>query len=244
MSGISLLCLPYAGGSSSIFRGWSRLVPNWISVHAIDLPGHGSRHGETSILNWDELTDWIMAEMKGRLEASYAIFGHSMGALVGFELAHAVRKRHGQPPAWFGAAGCRAPSRRKAERKWLECPENEFIAELRRLGGTAPELLQNRELLDVVLPVLRHDFHLSGIYERRDRPPLNCPISVFSGTADTDVSEPPENLTDWAIETTGPCKVELLDAGHFFLNCCRDEVVASVVNALTAVRGDRRALHV
>lgn len=243
MSVVSLLCLPYAGGSSAIFRSWSRLLPNWIQVHAIDLPGHGSRHGETSILDWDELTGWVTAEMTQKLRGPYAIFGHSMGALVGFEFAHAMCKQYDRSPVWLGAAGCRAPCRRKIERKWLSCPENEFIAELRRLGGTPPELLENRELLDLVLPVLRGDFHLSGIYEHRHRLPLSCPITVLAGAKDADVFEPRENLTDWRIETTGAFNIETLNAGHFFLGECRDNVLASIVRALSSLRFSGGAIH-
>ncbi|MCW8060864.1 thioesterase II family protein [Agrobacterium tumefaciens] len=242
MRPLTLLCLPYAGGSSAVFRDWEGRLPSWIKVRAVDLPGHGMRTGEASLSEWEPLLDWLLSELRW-LRSPFAIFGHSMGALVGFELAHALR-RVGRPgPVWFGASGCTAPSRRQREMKWLVCPEAELVAELQKLGGTPPELLQHRELLDLVLPTLRNDFHLCGSYSRADRAALDCPILVLGGTRDTDVSDPSENLSAWALETKGPCTVHMIDDGHFFIDSRRDEVLVKLAHSLAHASATRGALY-
>lgn len=124
-----------------------------------------------------------------------------------------------------------APARRTVELKWLNSPEAELLAELADLGATPPDLLDNREFLDLMLPVIRADFHLSGSYRRPAREPLSCPLLALSGTEDR-ISQPPEKIAAWSAETTGFATVELIPGGHFFVESARTAVVTKVVGAL------------
>ena len=147
------------------------------------------------------------------------------------ELAHAIQTRFHRKPTWFGAAGCIAPSRRKPELDWLSCPTAEVVERLHKLGGTPLEVLDNQELLDLLMPMLRSDFHLCGTYRPQKRRPLDLPFLVLGGTKD-EASQPAENLTDWSIETAGTFRSEMIDAGHFFIDTNRANVTELVAREI------------
>ncbi len=240
---INLLLLPYAGGAAGIFREWKSLLPGWIHPVPITLPGRGTRHGEPLLHEWPPLLDLLTRELLPHLDQPVAIFGHSLGALVAFELAHALHSRTGKRPLWLGVSGCIAPSQRQPEPKWLDCAEDEFVEELRSLNGTPPELLENRELLDLVMPILRADFHLAGTFENRIRPRLVTPMLIMGGSEDEEVMSVPENLSAWSDETTGPNRIEMLAAGHFFIESHRDQVIRSIVTDLESAHAGAEQAH-
>jgi surfactin synthase thioesterase subunit len=231
---LTLFCLPYAGGSAAVYREWQSRLPGWITLAPLHLPGRGVRQAMPPLHRWPELLDLLVEDVRPYLAQSFAIFGHSMGALVGIELAHAIRNRHGVSPVWFGASACKAPSRHEPELHWLTCPEEAFLDEVRSLDGMPEELLQNREFMELVLPFLRADFHLCGSYEYRQREPLDCPLLVLSGTQDQKIVRNPESLSAWALETRGPFDRQDIDAGHFFINSHRETVIDRVVDGLAS----------
>jgi surfactin synthase thioesterase subunit len=230
---VTLFCLPYAGGGATIYHGWKSRIPSWIELMPLHLPGRGVRHNQPAMHDWRELIGLLLRDVQPYIARPLAIFGHSMGALIGLELAYAIRARHQRTPVWFGASGSKAPSRRELDLKWLDCPEETLVDELRSLNGTPPELLDNRELLQLVLPVVRADFHLCGSYCRPRRAPLDCPLLVLAGMDDQEVSQPHENLTAWHAETSGACQVEMLDGDHFFIEKRQDAVISLVVESLS-----------
>lgn len=227
-----LFCLPYAGGSAAIYRAWGERMPDWIELVPLHMPGRGIRHSMRPMHRWPALLDLLVEDVQPYLRRPFAIFGHSMGALLGFELAHTLRERHGCVPIWLGISACKAPSRRTPEMHWLDCPEAELLAEVRSLNGMPDELLDNREFMDLVLPFLRADFHLCGSYVYRRRAPLACPMRVLGGTRDDDIAQDPRNLAAWAAETRGTCERHDIEAGHFFINTHRETVIDRVVDDL------------
>jgi surfactin synthase thioesterase subunit len=243
MDRLDLFLVPYAGGAAAVFREWKSRLPAWINPVPLTLPARGARHGEPILHDWPPLVGLLSDEIGPRLTGRFAFFGHSLGALVALELAYAMRERFGKMPGWLGVSGCIAPSRRERKIKWLDCPEDEFLDELRSLQGTSPELLQNRELLELVMPVLRADFHLAGTYEHRDRPPLGMPMLVMGGTQDADVVSVPENLSSWCMETTGSCRVEMIEGGHFFVDSHREQVIQAIARDLERVSADAGRVH-
>jgi surfactin synthase thioesterase subunit len=226
---VQLVCLPYAGAGAAAYRSWQGLFPHWIELIPLDLPGHGLRQLEPALDDWRALIEVVMATVRRRVTGPLALFGHSMGALVTIELAHALRAGGASPLRWIGASGCVAPRRRQPDLSWRDCSEQRLVAELHSLGGTPPEVLECRDLLDLVLPTVRADFHLCGSYRRADRAPLDCPLLVLGGRRDP-ISQPYENLSAWSLETTGPSRVELVDGGHFFIH----EHEAAVAGLVTA----------
>lgn len=234
MARVTLFCLPYAGAGAAVYRDWQGRLPDWIKLVPLHLPGRGVRYGQPAISQWPALMDLLISDMRPHLASPFAIFGHSMGALVGYELAHTLRDRLQRQPVWLGASACTAPSRRDLELKWLSCPEDELIEELESLQGTPLELLENRELMDLVLPVVRADFHLCGSYRPERRPALTCPMLVLGGTED-ELSQEPLNLQAWSKETSAAFRLEMFDGDHFFINSHRNAVLDLVARSLSAV---------
>jgi surfactin synthase thioesterase subunit len=233
--GVTLFCLPYAGGSAAIYRAWQGRVPSWVKLIPLHMPGRGVRHAVPPMHRWSELLDVLAEDMQPHLGRPFGIFGHSLGALVGFELAHAVRERYDRTPLWLGVSACKAPVRHEPKLHWLTCPESEFLDGVRVLEGMPGELLDNREFMDLVLPFLRADFHLSGSYSpgsNRPRQPLECPMLALGGTEDPEIAADPQNLSAWAAETRGRCLVREIPAGHFFIDTHRDAVIDFVVEDL------------
>jgi surfactin synthase thioesterase subunit len=209
-------------------------LPAWIECVALDLPGHGRLRAEQPRSEWPSLVDALIERLDPLPARPFAIYGHSMGALVGLELAHRLRDSYGRTPVWLGAAACAAPACRTYEEKWLGCPDDVMIAELRRLGGTPEELLGDREFLDLALPVLRADFHLCATYAGAagaSRAPLDCALLALGGRDDA-LSEQPENLSAWAHETSGHFARRLLNGGHFFLETERAQLIREIVASL------------
>lgn len=227
----NLFLLPYAGGGTRVYDPWLDVLPAWIKPIPLELPGHGRRYKQPPLHDWKALTEAVSDMVQPHIDQPFGIFGHSMGALVGLELAHAIQTRFQRKPTWFGAAGCVAPSRRQPELNWLSCQTSEVVERLHELGGTPREILDNQELLGMLMPMLRSDFHLCGTYGPQKRRPLDTPFLVLGGTTDA-ASQPAENLTDWSIETTGTCRLEMIDAGHFLIETKRSIVIALVVSEI------------
>ena len=233
---VTLICLPFAGASAAVYREWGALLPSWIRVHALDLPGHGAKRAQPALLRWPDVAGALGREALRAIDGPFAIFGYSMGALAGLELAHWLRHAHGLMPVWFGAAACAAPACRTRDAMWLDCTDEAMINELRRLGATPEELLGDREFLDLALPVLRADFHLSSTYVRTSntaRAPLACPFLALGGRDDT-LSEQSENMSAWAQETSGRFTQRMFDGGHFFIDTARVELIETIVTSLAA----------
>ncbi|WP_156414075.1 thioesterase II family protein [Bordetella sp. N] len=233
-----LFCLPYAGGNAGIYRDWAARLPAWVTPVPLLLPARGVRYGLAPVTEWPVLLDLLEQDVAPYLDRPYAVFGHSMGALIGLELARRLRDRRAASPVWFGASACVAPTRRQVDDRWLTRSQGELVAEVRELGGTAAELLDNEEFMALVTPMLRADFHLCGTHPQaawragEQETPLNCPITVYAGRRDSKVSTEPRNLEDWRQETRGSLDVVMFDADHFFVHSQRDALLASVGRAL------------
>jgi len=149
------------------------------------------------------------------LDKPFALFGHSMGAIVAFEVARQVRRLRGLEPAHLFVSGRRAPQVPSKEPHTYDLPDAEFTEELRRLNGTPPEVLDHPELMQLMLKIIRADFTLTQTYAYTPEPRLTCPMSVFGGLEDTDVRR--EDLAAWCEQTTGNCSLRMFAGDHFFL---------------------------
>lgn len=220
-----------------IYARWRRSLPAWLEVRPLELPGRGRRIGEPLPADLralaarlaDELVQDRARDAAVGPGAPYALFGHSLGGLIAFEMAHELRRLGAPPPRMLFASAAAAPSRRD-DRRWAEPLDDAgLIAEMRRLSGTPEEVFGDRDLLEMTLPVLRADFLLVGRYEHRRRAPLDCPIAVFGGRRD-EIAE--EALLAWREETLGSFSLTMLDGDHFFIRGCEGRLLDHLLERL------------
>jgi medium-chain acyl-[acyl-carrier-protein] hydrolase len=227
VSGLRLICLPPAGGGASRYREWPTYLPDHVEVLPVQLPGRENRFHEPAIDSMELLVGRLVEEVSSHLDRPFAFFGHSMGALLAFELIKRLRPMRLEPVHFF-VSGCRAPHlprSRSPDRHVL--PDREFMAAVQALNGIPPELLENPEFTDLVLPTLRSDFTLVETYVFRPERALDCAISAFGGLRDNEVIR--DELEAWSCHTTGSFKVHMLPGDHFFVDSAR----ASLLRLLT-----------
>lgn len=228
---IKLFCFPYAGGSSAFFHAWGRRLPTFVEAHVALLPGRGSRLAEAPFSRLSETVEAVAAQIVAHLDRPFAFFGHSMGAMISFELARCLRRERGLEPAHLFVSGSRAPQLPDKTRHLYDLPDAELIEELRRLDGTPGEVLEHPELMQLMLPLLRADFAASQTHVYTDEPPLGCPITVFGGADDEET--PPAELGPWREQTTSPAfNLRVFPGGHFFIHTAQDEVLEMIAQDL------------
>lgn len=219
---LRLFCLPYSGASAMVYGRWRSALGGAVDVRPVEIPGRGRRFAEAFAEDIEELAGRLAREIRGDLGPAHALFGHSLGALLAFEMAHALRELGAPPPAVLFVSGTEAPGRRDDRRYAGLSSDADLVARLRDLDGTPDEVLENEELMRLTLPVLRADFAMCGRYRYRPRRPLDCPLVVLAGRRD----EPTvEQLDAWRQEGSGPFSLTLFDGGHFFLREREPEVL-------------------
>ena len=213
---LRLFCFPYAGGGVSIFRAWSDSLPADVEVCPVQLPGRGTRLMESPFTRLSPLIQALAQALLPFLDKPFAFFGHSLGALVSFELARQLRREYAVQPVRLFISADRAPQIPNRDPPIHSLPEGEFLVELRRLNGTPREVLEDEELRQIMLPLLRADFAVYETYGYSTEPPLNCPISAFGGLQDHRVSR--GDLEAWRDQTSGSFSLRMFPGDHFFLN--------------------------
>lgn len=227
---LRLFCLPYAGGGTRLFHGWEEELPEQIEVCALRLPGRESRFNEEPHRRVETLTEAIGESLTRYLDRPYAFLGHSMGALLGFELTRKFRRDGNRLPLHLFVSGRHAPHTPDPYPPIHHLPQDEFLAELRRHNGTPLEVLEHPELMDLVMPTLRADFSVCETYSYSEGPPIDSPISAFGGIEDPDIKR--VHLEPWAEQTTGSFVVRLFPGDHFFIRTARSSFLRAVAGEL------------
>lgn len=235
---VTLLCVHHAGGQANSFRPWLAHLPSDLRVLAVELPGRGRRFGEPYADSVEQVVTAVCDELR-HYDGPMIVFGHSMGARIGFEVARALA-----PSMAFlhvFASGARAPHLERRER-FAQLPDTALWRRIAAWGGTPPEVLRDRDLMRIVTATLRADFLLLESSVASASPKLACPMSVLGGASDGAVTV--TDLHTWADLADGPVDVRLFAGGHFYLEDCRAEVVAYVLARLQlelrGASGDRR----
>ncbi len=221
-----LFCLPYAGGWSQIYRPWNDLLSNEIELCLIELPGRGPRLCEAPIKNFSLLVQEIATNIRPYLDQPFAFFGHSMGALLCFEITRLLRSEGHPGPKHLFLSGYRAPHIGSERPPIHDLPEAEFIKEVRLLEGTPESVLVNAELRELVFPALRADFQVIETYQYQPGLPLDCSITVFGGLQDRGVDV--VTLESWRQYTTDKFKLQLFSGNHFFLHGAQAEILQAI----------------
>jgi medium-chain acyl-[acyl-carrier-protein] hydrolase len=223
---LRLFCLPYGGGGTAHYRQLARAMPPGTELALVQLPGREARLGEPGHPRIAQLLPSLAEGLRPFLDAPYAFFGHSMGALLSFELARHFRRLGLPGPRHIFASGHRGPSEPYPRPHIHHLPDRDFVTQLAKLGGIPQEVLANQPLLDLFLPVLRADIELCETYTYTPDAPLPMGITAFGGLEDEDV--PPAKIEAWRKETTGPFEVQLFGGNHFFIHSHRDEVAKAL----------------
>jgi medium-chain acyl-[acyl-carrier-protein] hydrolase len=229
-----LFCIPHAGGTAGMFRGWRKALPAHVELCAVQLPGRLSHLNAPAFTRMeplaDSLAEVILADTDG---LPFALFGHCTGALLAYEVGQRLEARHRGPTQLFVACA-RPPHLVERDPPVSHLPEADLVAALRVMGGTPPELLASPPMLRVMLPAVRADFAVSESYCFAPRPALDCDALVFGATADG-VSRC--DLESWATLFRGRTTVLLCAGGHFLLDTAESVVVEAIAHALAGPRG-------
>ena len=238
----SLLCFPHAGGSASFFHKFSVALSAGTEVLAVQYPGRQDRRAEALVDDIHELAGQVAAVLTSRPDRPKAFFGHSMGAIIAFEVARLL-ERSGCGPVLLFASGRRAPSRYRHETVHLRDDQG-LVEEIRALSGTDQTLLSDEDVLAMILPALRADYRAIETYVCPAGPPLRCPIVAMVGDSDPRVSL--DDAGAWRSHTSSDFELRVFSGGHFFLDDRHGEVAAAVTEILDGYsagtfRGDRES---
>ncbi|MDG4668223.1 alpha/beta fold hydrolase [Mycobacterium sp. 236(2023)] len=225
---IRLVCFPHAGGSASYYFPLSAALSPEFDVYGVQYPGRQDRHNEPFVESIDELADRIYTELGTLPDAPTAFFGHSMGAVLAFEVARRSEARAGRSAVTVFASGSRAPSHYGDER---ECKDDAGLVEvMRQLGGTDPRVLNNPELLETFLPAFRNDYRALQQYHRGTDIGIAAPVVVLTATDDPKTSD--DGARAWHDHTTRGGDVHTFTGGHFFLEKNPQRVIEVVASTL------------
>jgi len=211
-----LFCFPFAGGGAAAYFRWPGLILSGVEVVRIHLPGRETRLKEPLFERLALLVETLSAELLHWMDGPFAFYGHSMGALLAFELARTLRRKYDLLPIHLFASGFRAPQLSPSDSPFSHLPDAEFIQRVNQWGGLPDLVVQNEELMQIFLPILRADFKIIESYIYNEEAPLACPISAFGGLSDPKVDR--EKIIAWKMQTSKEFTAHFFLGGHFFLH--------------------------
>nr|WP_297933254.1 thioesterase domain-containing protein [uncultured Lachnoclostridium sp.] len=233
MYNIKLFCIPYSGGNAGVYYKWKNSLLPGINLCPIEVAGHGRRIKEGFYDDVeaaaDDLSEEILRELKE--DEPYAIFGHSLGALITFEVYYALKRKGAHEPVHIFFSGRKSPDDIGVPTATYKLPEKEFMEKVSWYGGGTGEIMQNRELLNVFVPILRADFRIGETYEYKPHSEkIKCDITIMNGTEDGSVMTC--DLERWKQHAEKKCGFERVKGSHFFIIENIEETVAIINNVL------------
>ncbi len=230
MDKITLFCFPYAGGSSIVYNKWKRYTNSYIDIVPVELAGRGKRLDEHLYDKMEDAVDDLYEIIKERVNGSYGLFGHSMGSIIAYEIAHRINNSNLPNPQYLFISGKKPPHIERYKKIVHTLSDHEFKKELIDIGGTPREIFENEELLDLFLPILRKDFKVIENYKYTKRPPLDIETIVFYGLQENiQYSE----AAQWNSYANKGCRIFEVEGNHFFINHSAKDVV-NIINNIVA----------
>ncbi len=228
-----LFCFPYAGGAAAVYRAWAPALAPEAEIASLQLPGRGASFRDPAIRDPRVLVSAATDAVEGLDDKPFAFFGHSMGALVAFEVTRELRRRGRRLPELLIVSGHQAPQVPDTEPPLGHLPDREFIEEIQaRYEGIPPEVLAEPELLEILLPALRADVAVLESHVYVDEAPLACPIVGLAGEHDR---RPREEYEAWRAQTSGGFDLHFFRGGHFFIDIERESVWAVIRESLRGI---------
>lgn len=235
MNKMKLFLFPYAGGAAASYNQWKQYLDPAIEYRSIELAARGRRMREANYNSIDNAVDDVFNIIKSELtQGPYALFGHSMGSMIAFELAYKIKKNNLPMPVHIFLSGRAAPQVPRDKKRTLHHLDDiEFKKQLLEMGGTPKEFFDHPELLEVFLPLLKGDFRLTETYTHGKKDvPLDVDITVLGGKQDEDT---PEEVEAWRVHAGKNCDIHYFDGGHFFIHEENKRVVGIINEALQNV---------
>lgn len=232
-----LFCFHHAGVGGAVYRLWPNGLPAELEVCAVQLPGRGGRLREPLMSNVAAIVDALLPVLEPMLDRPFAVFGHSMGAVIGSEFVRALAERGGPIPEHLVVSGRRPAHVPDSQPLLSVLDDDAFVAEVnRRYGGIPPEVLADAEVMALLLPALRADITALETFQPGRRAPLPCPISAFGGHHDH--LTPLAHLEAWRDETLAACRIRVFPGDHFYLEAQRSQVLAELSATLAPMLGN------
>ena len=226
-AGIRLYCFPHSGGSAGEYLRWADQLPD-VEVWGLQLPGHGSRVDEPALTGMTELVDAIVSNVD--FGEPFALFGHSLGSLVAFETARALRAAGLPGPRQLYVSAAKPPHLHRPGPPLHGLDTDELLAAVERTYGSLPAAIrEDAETLELLLGGLRADLRIVAGYAPTSEAPLDCPIEVFGGNAD---EEPQAELAEWRVHTTNTCRLRMFAGDHFYFREQPDEFFTALAGSL------------
>lgn len=214
--GLRLFCFPHVGAGASAFSPWKPAwIPDNIELWTVRLPGREQRLSEKPFRRMEPLVEALYEVMVPQLSRPYAFYGHSLGALVAFEMVRKIQRQGGHGPVRLLVSAHTAPQLGLCRPVLHHLPDKEFMDALRRFAGTPDAAFENEELMSIMMVALRADFEVDETYSYQEGPPLDCPISAFGGIDDPDASQ--ADLEAWKMHTSQKFNLHMMEGDHFFI---------------------------
>lgn len=227
---LRLVCLPFAGGGANAYRPWAALMPPQLELYGCVLPGREHRIREAPLTRMSPLVMQLAVAIRELSDLPFALFGHSMGALLGFELLRELRRTGGPMPLHFFVSARSAPHLPSKRKPLHGLPTPLLLDELRRINGTPEAVLREPELLQLVLPILRADLEVLETCSYVPQAPLDCTITSFVGRDDAFV--PLDEAAGWGEHTSAPFALKVFDGDHFFIYSQQAALLDSLLGGL------------
>ena len=227
---LRLFCFPYAGANSWIYRTWAKNLPKYIELFPVELPGRGKLIKLPLLTTMKSLVDAIAPAILPYLDKPFCFFGHSMGGLLSFELTRYLRQHYGKQPVRLFVSARRAPQIPPSRPPIHKLSDLEFKQQIKLLNGTRNSVLEDRELMELMLPILRADFEILETYQYVGEEPLECPITAFGGLEDPVVNI--KDLEGWRSQTRNSFQLEMLSGDHFFIHSSQSILLNNTVKYL------------
>ncbi len=234
---LRLLCFPHAGGGPTAFFPWIALLAPEIECVSVQYPGRGQRFRDKPLTSISDLVSEIVGRMAGIADKPFALYGHSFGGLVAFELARSLRRLGSPAPVHLFVGASRPPHMGPLRPTIHALSEDEFVEAVQdRYGGIPAAIYQDREVLNLFMAPMRADFTAYELYQPMPEAPISVPITAFSATGDHVAT--PSGMREWARHTAAAFDLEILPGGHFF----PPSSIASIVQRIRHQFLERRPL--
>lgn len=231
---MKLLCIPFSGGNAYSYSEFKKYLPEEIELINLELPGRGKRITENLLTNIEEMTEDLFRIIEPEIKGNYALFGHSLGALLCLTLCRNIVMKKANPPRYLFVSGQTAPCLIKPDNRYI-LPDDQFIEMLRQMEGTPEELLSDKDFIRFFLPIVKMDFQAIANYKHETSHAIKVPIAVLLGKLENINNEDAER---WQMETNEEMTIHRFDGGHFFIFNQTEKICRLISEKLYFVNND------